>query len=143
MTRSTVILAAVGVMLLILSVPAAVMGSTTASDVTSKAKETWETFKAYVIDQKGQAVEHGKEILKEVDAKIEELQAKASEASGEVKARYQEEIEKLKALRARCAEKLDALQDSSAEAWDAAKQGFTDASQDLHRAYDEAVQKFQ
>jgi hypothetical protein len=37
----------------------------------SYSLDFWETFKAYIIDQKHKAVDHGKELLKKADTRIE------------------------------------------------------------------------
>ena len=142
MARPTILILVVGAIFLMFVQPTPLFSKTTSTEVSEKAKETWETFKAYVIDQKDDAVEHGKEILKEADAKIEKLEGKAAKASGDAKAQYQEEIKNLKKMRADAAKKLDDLHKSSAGAWDSAKQGFTNACEDLHKACDDAAEKF-
>ena len=122
--------------------PRTVIGKTTSTDVSEKAHDTWETFKAYVIDQKHKAVEHGKELLKKSDTKIEEMESKAAKASDDTKAQYQKEIKDLKKKRANASKKLDELEKSSASSWDSAKHGFAEAYKDLYDAYHEAVKKF-
>lgn len=142
MVRPTVLMLIIGAMFLMFVQPTPLISKTTSTDVSEKAKEAWEAFKAYVIDEKDEAVKHGKEILKDADAKIDELEGKAAKTSGDAKVRYQKEVEKLKKMRADAAKKLDDLENSSAGAWDAAKQGFTSACEDLHKAYDHAAEKF-
>ncbi|MDH3723977.1 MAG: hypothetical protein OER74_20960 [Desulfobacteraceae bacterium] len=142
MVRSTILVLVIGAMLSMFAYTTPVIGKTTSTDVSEKAHDTWETFKAYVIDQKHKAVEHGKELLKKADTKIEEMESKADKASDDTKAQYQKEIKDLKKKRANAAKKLDELENSSASSWDTAKHGFAEAYKDLSDAYHEAVKKF-
>jgi hypothetical protein len=110
--------------------------------LAKETKEAFEAFKAYMIDKKNDAVEHGKVLLNKTDAEIEKLQAKADEASGDAKVAYQKEIENLKEKRSAAANKLDELEDASADSWDDAKDGFAEAYKALYDAYEEAVANF-
>ena len=143
MVRSIILILVIGTMISMFAYPTPVIGKTTSTDVSEKAHDTWETFKAYVIDQKHKAVEHGKELLKKSDTKIEEMESKAAKASGDTKAQYQESIKKLKKMQANASKKLDELEKSSASTWDTAKDGFAEAYNDLHDAYKEANKKFE
>ena len=141
MVRSTILTLVIGAMIVMFAHPAPVIGKTTSKDVSEKAHDAWDTFKAYVSDQKHKAVEHGKELLKEADKKIEEMQKKAAKASGDTKVKYQKSIEKMKKMRANAAKKLDELEKSSADTWESTKHGFADAYKDLHDSYQEATDK--
>jgi len=143
MVRSIILILVIGAMISMFTYPTPVIGKTTSTDVSEKAHDTWETFKAYVVDQKHIAVEHGQELLKKADIKIEEMENKASKMSGDTKAEYQESIKKLKKMRANASKKLDELGKSSASSWDTAKDGFAEAYKDLHDAYKEANKKFE
>lgn len=142
MTRPIIRMLVIGAIFLMFTHPAPLLSKTTSEDVSKQTKEAWEAFKAYMIDQKDDAVEHGEEALDKADAKIEELEGKAAKASGDAKVQYRKEIEKLKKMRANAAQKLDELKKSSADAWDDSKQGFTEAYEDLHKAYNDAVKNF-
>jgi len=142
MVRSTILILVIGAMFSMFAYPTPVIGKTTSTDVSEKAHDTWETFKAYVIDQKHKAVEHGRELLKKSDTKIEEMESKAAKASDDTKAQYQESIKNLKKMRANASKKLYELDKSSASTWDSAKHGFAEAYKDLYDAYHEAVKKF-
>lgn len=141
MVRSTLLILVICAMFSMFTQPAIVNGGTTASDVSEKTHKAWETFKAYVIDQKHEAVEHGKEFLKKADIKIEEMQSEAAKASGDTKAQYQKSIEKLKKMRANASKKLDKLEKSSSSTWDTTKHGFIEAYEDLYDVYKEATEK--
>lgn len=141
MVRSTILILVIGAMIALFARPVPVICKTTSADVSEKAHDTWETFKAYVSDQKHKAVEHGKELLKDADNKIEELEKKADKASGDTKVKYQKSIEKLKKMRSNLAKKFDELEKSSADNWETTKHGFAEAYKDLRDAYKEATDK--
>jgi predicted secreted Zn-dependent protease len=143
MVRSTILVLIISAMISMFAYSTPVIGKTTSTDVSEKAHDTWETFKAYVVDQKHIAVEHGKELLKKADVKIEEMESKAAKTSGDTKAEYQESIKKLKKMQANASKKLDELEKSSASSWDTAKDGFAEAYKDLNDAYKEANKKFE
>lgn len=142
MEKSMMIRFAIVTVFLLALQPTAAIGKTTASEVSKQAEEAWETFKAYMIDQKNEAVVHGRELLDKADAKIEELEGEAAKASGDTKAEYEKTIKKLKQMRSDAAKKLDDLGDSSADAWNSTKDGFAKAYEDLYDAYKAAVDSF-
>jgi hypothetical protein len=121
---------------------AAASAQTTAADVSKKAGEAWDTIKAYGSDKQKEAVAHGKQLMKDADAKIAQLEDKSAKASGDAKAQYEKEIKALKASRDKASAKLAEMEKSSASAWDDTKKGFADAYQDLHQAYGKAVAQF-
>jgi hypothetical protein len=124
-----------------LSLPAA-SAQTTSADVSKKAGETWDAIKAYGADKQKDAVAHGKQLMKDADAKIAQLEEKSAKASGDAKAQYEKEIKALKSSRDRASTKLTEMEKSSASAWDETKKGFADAYKDLHQAYGKAVAQF-
>lgn len=109
---------------------------------TAQTDETWNNIKAYSVDKKNEAVAYGKKLLKETDARIEQLEAKAAQLSGEAKVQYAQEVQDLKAKRADTAAKLDKMAKESGAAWNKTKQGFADAYKDLQSAYYKAVKRF-
>ena len=142
MVRSKVFIFLIGAMYFMFVQLTPAIGQTTSSDVSKEAKEAWETFKAYMVNQKNEAVADGKSLLQKADVKIQELEDDAAKASGDTKAEYEKTIQKLKAMRSDAAKKLDDLGDSSEDAWNATKEGFVDAYKDLYDAYKEAGSKF-
>jgi len=121
---------------------AAASAQTAAADVSKKTGEAWDTIKAYGSDKQKEAVAHGKQLMKEADDKIAQLEAKSAKASGDAKAQYEKEIKALKASRDKASAKLAEMEKSSASAWDDTKKGFADAYKDLHQAYGKAVAQF-
>ena len=142
MLRTLCLFSSIFAVALIFFLPVSALSTSTSENLHKEVHEAWEAFKAYVVDQKHKAVEHGKDLLQKADTRIDELEVKADKASGETKARYQEEIKLLKEKRANAAEKLDELENASADGWESAKEGFSQAFKDLYDAYKEALEKF-
>jgi uncharacterized protein YukE len=129
---------------LVISVPpfTPASGGTTSGDVAQKTEEAWQTIKAYLVEKKKEAVEHGKVLLEKTDEEIAALEAEAADASGDAKTAYQKEIKNLKQKRDVAVEKLDELGNASVDSWDSAKNGFAEAYKALYDAYKEALTKF-
>jgi uncharacterized protein with WD repeat len=121
---------------------AAASAQTTSADVSKKVGEAWDAIKAYGADKQKEAVAHGKQLMKDADAKIAQLEDKSAKASGDAKAQYEKEIKALKASRDKASAKLAEMEKASASAWDDTKKGFADAYKDLHQAYGKAVAQF-
>lgn len=115
---------------------------TAGAEVSKQAGDAWNTIKSYTLDKKSEAVAYGEQLMKDIDSKIGQLEAKASDASGEAKTKYNKEVENLKVVRANTAAKLDKMEKESGSAWNEAKQGFADAYKDLQHAYNKAAGKF-
>ncbi|MBI2278131.1 MAG: hypothetical protein HYU74_12325 [Dechloromonas sp.] len=108
----------------------------------SQASEAWDNIRAYTLEKKTEAVAYGKKLMKETDARIDQLEVKAAQASGDAKVQYQKEMQELKAMRAKTAAKLDTMAKETGAAWDDTKQGFADAYKDLQHAYNKAARRF-
>lgn len=142
MARNASAIILLGALVLLLTVPVQMVTASSSEDVKKEAKEAWASFKNYLHDQKHDAVQYGRKLLKKTETEIDELEAKAGKASGEAKDEYRNSIENLKQLRDKAAKKLDDLENSSGDAWDASKEGFAEAYDDLYKAYKEAAAKF-
>ncbi len=138
MTRRVALSILTGALAVVLHQPAPAQ---TAKDVQKKTADAWEAFKDYTHEKKDAAVTHGKQLMRETDAKIKQLEGKASKASGDAQVTYEKEIKTLKAQRAEAGKKLDEMGKASASSWDAVKQGFADAYKDLYHSYEKAVAK--
>lgn len=108
----------------------------------SQASEAWDNIKGYTLEKKTEAVAYGKKLMKETDARIDQLEVKATQATGEAKAQYQKEVQELKVMRANTAAKLDTMAKETGAAWNDTKQGFADAYKDLQQAYNKAARRF-
>jgi uncharacterized coiled-coil DUF342 family protein len=80
--------------------------------------------------------------LKEWQAKIDMLKAKAGKAEAEQKIKYYEQIESLRTKQQQVHEKLDGLRSASESAWEEAKAGVEIAWEDLKLSVERAVEKF-
>ena len=136
----------VGILFAVLAtfLPAALAaGQTPAKDApSSKTAEAWDAVKSYTVEKKSEAVTFGKKLMRETDAKIKGLEAKALRAKGDTKAAYDREIKDLKVKRGQVGKKLDAMGKASGKAWDATRDGFADAYRDLHESFDKVAAQF-
>ena len=80
--------------------------------------------------------------LKEWDAKILQLEAKAEQAQAQVKILYYEQLEALRTKRTTVREKLHELTLSSGAAWESVKIGLENAWHDLKGGLTSAAAKF-
>jgi uncharacterized protein YukE len=142
MKRLSIKIAIIAALVITIPLSGPALGETTSDELAKETKEAMEAFRAYMVEKKNDAIEHGKVLLDKTDAEVDVLQAKADEASGDAKVVYQKEIENLKQKREVAANKLDELDDASADSWDDAKDGFTEAYKALYDAYKDAVANF-
>lgn len=80
--------------------------------------------------------------LKEWDAKILQLEAKAEQAQAQVKIQYYEQLELLRTKQTSVREKLHELKQSSGAAWESVKIGLDNAWHDLKGGLTSAAAKF-
>jgi phosphoenolpyruvate-protein kinase (PTS system EI component) len=80
--------------------------------------------------------------LKEWKAKIEMLEKKAAEASGETKAELMRAIGELSQKKELVKEKWTELQKESSAAWDTMKEGLEKAAAEFKSALDKVVSRF-
>ena len=76
--------------------------------------------------------------LREWNAEIDKLSAKADQASADMKIKYREEIDKLHSKRDSMKRKLEQLHGKSGDAWDEFKDGVEDAWGDMKRSIERA-----
>jgi predicted nucleic acid-binding Zn-ribbon protein len=80
--------------------------------------------------------------LRDIDARIETLQARSAKVSTEAQAELREKIAELRDKREVVRRKLQALRTASAQSWEDMKAGIAAAANDLAQAYDDAVSHF-
>ena len=76
--------------------------------------------------------------LKEWNAEIDKLQARAEEAGADAEMKYHAQLRELRSKRDALQEKLGHLQDKSGDAWDEMKTGVENAWSDLKKSLDRA-----
>ena len=110
-----------------------------------KALEAWAALKDYGYDRKEQVAAKSQQLLHDLDARIDALEARLTEqsatASAAAKAQWQKAVESLKDQREQAAESLRHLQHSSKDAWEDAKQKFNQAYQDSVEAMQKTYTK--
>jgi hypothetical protein len=112
---------------------------TTAKDVSDKAADAADTIRDYTLEKKDEAVAQAKKLASDLDGKIRDLEAQASQQTGDAKAKSQEQIRDLKAKRAAAGRKINELTRASQASWERAKEGFAKAYRDLAESYDKAA----
>jgi chromosome segregation ATPase len=80
--------------------------------------------------------------LREWEADIARLQAKADQAKAEAKIEYYQQIEALRTKKAVAHQKLQELQETSEDAWEELKAGIENTWDDLRHAVTNALAKF-
>jgi len=113
------------------------------SEVQQEAKETVAAIRDFTIEQKEELQQQVQQQLSSLGDKANQLQAKAENASEEVKP-------ELNALSAEMNQKLqtakghaEQLQDASADTWNDVKNSLASAMDDVENAYDRAIASFQ
>jgi outer membrane murein-binding lipoprotein Lpp len=81
--------------------------------------------------------------MRALDAKIDELKAKAARASDAVKAEFARDMEALDRQRAVLSQNMDAVKASSASAWNDVKAGANSAMDSVKQTYEKAAARFQ
>ncbi|KUJ81561.1 coiled coil domain-containing protein [Microbulbifer flavimaris] len=76
--------------------------------------------------------------LKEWNAEIDKLSARAEQASADTKMKYRDEIDKLQSKRESMKRKLEQLHGKSGDAWDEFRDGLEDAWTDMKRSIERA-----
>ena len=81
--------------------------------------------------------------MRELDAKVDELKAKAARANDAVKAEFARDMDALDRQKAVLNQKIDAVKSSSASAWSDVKAGANSAMESIRQTYDKAAARFQ
>lgn len=80
--------------------------------------------------------------LREWQAKIDVLKAKADKAQADQKLEYEEEIESLREKQEEVRERLEELQEAGEDAWQEVKAGLDAAWEEMRSATDRALDRF-
>ena len=81
--------------------------------------------------------------MRELDAKVDELKAKAARANDTIKAEFARDMDALDRQKDVLAEKMDAVKSSSASAWNDVKAGANSAMDSVRQTYERAKARFQ
>jgi chromosome segregation ATPase len=111
-------------------------------DVMEKAKEAYDTTKAYTQEQMQAFREQTETRLAEYEKEIDQMQATAEKLEGDAKAKAEQQLTALRQKRDEVSEKLKDLSSSSGHAWEQLKSGIDAAMEDLAKAYKKAAAEF-
>ena len=111
--------------------------------VLGQARNTVESAREALVQQKQDFLAGAEQKLKDLDAKIDELSNKAANSTQEARAQADQALKNLKDQRATLAQKIDELKAAGKEGWEKAKAGFAAGWADVERAYQDAKAKLQ
>jgi len=94
------------------------------------------------MDKKEEYIQKLDAQLREWSAKIDELNAKAEKAKGDIKTEYTKQLEALEALRESALKKLAEITEASEQAWEELRTGAEKAWHELKTSLDNAMAKF-
>jgi hypothetical protein len=100
----------------------------------------WDKTKSFAHTQKDAAVAEAKRLIRSIDQQMAEVSKQARQSGADAKAAHQQSMKELTAKKKQAEASLAKLQASSSNAWEATKEGFGKAYQDLHQAYQKAVE---
>jgi multidrug resistance efflux pump len=80
--------------------------------------------------------------LKQWDAELEKMEAKAQKAKADVKADYNRQIQELRRKKAVAKNRLEEVKNAGEDAWKELKSGAEEAFKDMKNAFQSALSKF-
>lgn len=111
----------------------------TGEDVTRETTEAVQTTQAFLAQQKEEYEKQVRAKLDELDAQVDELQAKAKAEATETKVELKEALEDFRRKREAAQKDLEKLEDAAVEGWEQMKAGMANAMEELERAYEKAA----
>lgn len=94
------------------------------------------------MDKKEEYIQKLDAQLREWSTKIDELNAKAEKAKGDIKTEYTRQLEALKALQESAVKRLAEMSEASGQAWEQLRIGAEKAWHELKTSLDNAMAKF-
>lgn len=94
------------------------------------------------MDKKEEYIQKLDAQLREWSAKIDELNARAEKAKGDIKTEYTRQLEALEALRESALKKLAEISEAGGQAWEELITGAEKAWHELKTSLDNAIAKF-
>lgn len=111
----------------------------TGEDVTRETTEAVQTTQAFLAQQKEEYEKQVRTKLDELDAQVDELQARAKTEAIETKAELKEALEDFGRKREAAQKDLEKLEDAAVEGWEHMKAGMANAMEELEQAYEKAA----
>lgn len=111
-------------------------------DVKKEASEAYEALEAYAMKKKDQFLEQAEVTLKSYEERIDELKARAEEASGEAKKKIETAMQEWDAKKQTLIEKIEEMKAASAERWQKLEEQVDAAMEELKQLYEQARSAF-
>lgn len=119
---------------------------TSIEEVKRETQDLLQTIGAYTADEKDEAVKKAKELINNLDERIDALEAKIDknwdQMSEATRTQARESLKALRKQRNQVAEWYGSMKTSSANAWDRMKNGFSDAYKALADAWEKSEKEF-
>ena len=119
---------------------------TSIEEVKRETQDLLQTIGAYTADEKDEAVKKAKELINNLDERIDALEAKIDKNWGQMseatRTQARESLKALRKQRNQVAEWYGSMKTSSANAWDRMKNGFSDAYKALADAWEKSEKEF-
>lgn len=101
---------------------------------------TWASIKDATYEERADFRDRVDHLSDVMDRRMDELVAKAGNASGEAREKWNQGVTEFEAARADLDQRLESFKDTSAETWDEAREGVADAWERVQNAYRELEQ---
>ena len=116
--------------------------ATTPQDIKKEAKDLAKTTMAYTEEQKDLYMEKLKEKMAQYNRNLVEYRAKLAMMNEQAKADLAEEIDNLSSKKVEMESKIRELQAASGEAFEDLKDGLDNAMDEMDKAYEQAMKRF-
>jgi hypothetical protein len=114
----------------------------TAAEVSREFREALKAAKTYTFEQKDEYAKRLRPVLRDLDDRIKELKAQASQAGEEARKRLEPQIAQLRQQRQVVEQKLEKIKAATPAAWEEIKSGISSAVSDLQKAFERASSQF-
>ena len=119
---------------------------TTAKEVEEKTAQALQAIANYTADQRDEAIKRAKEILNDLDTRINRLESELNRnwdrMDQAARTKAQQTLAALRKHRTEVAEWYGGLKHSSSKAWEDVKAGFLKSYHELRDAFEKAVKEF-
>lgn len=115
----------------------------TDEDVKKETTEALQTTQTFLAQQKEEYEKQMGAKLDEFEGRIEDLRAKAEAETAEAKTELKEALEELNRKQEAAEKELDKLEAAAIEGWEKMKEGTDSAIEELEKAYERVVARFQ
>jgi hypothetical protein len=111
-------------------------------DVKNKAAETAAAASAYTEQKKEEYQKQVEGKIKDVEKKMDEMEAKGKKMKGEALAEWNRQMDRLQEQKKAATTKLDELKKSSGQGWEDLKKGMDKAVADLEKSFHQILSRY-